>query len=64
MEKFNIEGKEVTLYHSIGTDRPLIILNNYAGDGRSVMKAAMELDSKDFNLLCVGNLKWDHDMTP
>ena len=64
MEKFNIEGKEVTLYHSKGTDRPLIILNNYAGDGRSVMKAAMEMDSKDFNLLCVGNLKWDHDMTP
>lgn len=64
VEKFEAAEKEATLYHSKESGSPLIILNNYAGDGKSVMEAVGELEEKDFNLLCVGNLKWDHDMTP
>ncbi|MBR1471391.1 MAG: alpha/beta hydrolase [Lachnospiraceae bacterium] len=64
IEKFKAEGKEATLYHSKGSGSPLILLNNYAGDGKSVMEAAEQLEEKDFNLLCVGNLNWDQDMTP
>ncbi len=63
-EKFRSAGKELTLYHSKESGSPLIILNNYAGDGKSVMEAAKKREEKDFNLLCVGNLNWDHDMTP
>ena len=64
VEKFEVAEKEATLYHSKESGSPLIILNNYAGDGKSVIEAVGELEEKDFNLLCVGNLKWDHDMTP
>jgi len=64
IEKFEAAGKAATLYHSKESGSPLIILNNYAGDGKSVMEAVGEPEEKDFNLLCVGNLKWDHDMTP
>ena len=64
VEKFEAAEKEATLYHSKKSGSPLIILNNYAGDGKSVMEAVGELEEKDFNLLCVGNLKWNHDMTP
>ena len=64
VENFEVAEKEATLYHSKESGSPLIILNNYAGDGKSVMEAVGELEEKDFNLLCVGNLKWDHDMTP
>ena len=64
IKKFEAAGKEATLYHSKESGSPLIILNNYAGDGKSVMEAAEKLERKDFNLLCVGNLNWDHDMTP
>jgi len=64
IEKFEAAGKEATLYHSKESGSPLIILNNYAGDGKSVMEAAEKPERKDFNLLCVGNLNWDHDMTP
>lgn len=64
VEKFEAAEKEAILYHSKESGSPLIILNNYAGDGKSVMEAVGELEEKDFNLLCVGNLKWDHDMTP
>ena len=28
------------------------------------MEAAEDIGRKDFNLLCVGNLDWDHDMAP
>lgn len=64
VEKFEVAEKEATLYHSKESGSPLIILNNYAGDGESVMEAVGELEEKDFNLLCVGKLKWNHDMTP
>ena len=64
IEKFESAAKEATLYHSKESGSPLIILNSYAGGGQSVMEAAEKLEGKDFNLLCVGNLNWDHDMTP
>lgn len=64
VEKFCIEEKEVTLYHSKNPGMPLVILNNYVGDGKSVMELVNACGNKDFNLLCIGNLKWDHDMTP
>ena len=64
IEKFESAGKEATLYHSKSSGSPLIIFNNYAGDGKSVMETAERLKEKDFSLLCVGNLNWDHDLTP
>ena len=64
IEKYRIGNKDVTLYHSKDPESPLIILNNYSGDGKSVMEAAIEHGNKDFNLLCISNLNWDHDMTP
>ena len=64
IEKFSIGVKQVTLYHSKEPNSPLIILNNYAGDGEDVIEASHELGGKDFNLLCIGNLNWNHDMTP
>lgn len=64
IERFRSEGKEATLYHSKVSGSPLIILNHYTGDGLSVIEAARELEDKDFNLLCIGNLNWDHDMAP
>ena len=64
IEKFEAEGKEATLYHSEKTGSPLVILNNYAGDGQAVMEAAQKLEKKDFNLLCIGNLNWNQDMSP
>ena len=40
------------------------MLNNYSGDGSSVVKAMEELSCSDCSLVSVGNLNWDHDMTP
>ena len=66
MEKitFTCGEKKVTLYGGEQPAAPLIILNNYSGDGESVVSAMQEIDTPDCNLLVVGDLNWDHDMTP
>lgn len=66
MEKrtFECGGRKSTLYCSEQADAPLIILNNYSGDGASVIQAMGGIGTPDCNLLVIGNLKWDHDMTP
>jgi predicted alpha/beta superfamily hydrolase len=61
---FSVGGKEAVLYVADVRDRPLIVLNNYAGDGQSIVNALRNLGCPDFNLLCIGGLRWDHDMTP
>lgn len=64
IKRYTADGREATLYTSDSENRPLIILNNYSGDGSPVVKAFEEIGCPDLNLLCVGNLKWNHDMTP
>lgn len=61
---FDVSGREVSFYPAKEKDAPLIVLNNYSGDGGSVVKAMDEIGCGDCNLISVGKLKWDHDMTP
>ncbi len=62
--KYSNFGKEMTLYLSAKENSLLIILNNYDGDGKSVADELEKLSAADFNLLCIGNLNWNHDMSP
>ena len=41
MEKtqYTVEGKEITLYPADHGDMPLVVLNNFSGDGSSVVEA-------------------------
>ena len=64
IEKFKANGKDATLYLSEKESCPLIVLNNYSGNGASVLEKLEMLNCPDRNLLVVGNLNWDHDMTP
>lgn len=64
IKRYTVKGREAALYLADSRDRPLIVLNNYSEDGGPVMKALKEMACPDLNLLCVGNLKWNHDMTP
>ena len=64
IKKFEINAKTATLYLSEKENMPLIVLNNYSGDGASVVEELERPDYSDCNLLVVGNLNWDHDMTP
>lgn len=63
-EIFSVGEKTATIYCSKYENRPLIVLNTYSGNGNSVSEALKYLNAPDCNLLVVGNLNWDHDMTP
>lgn len=61
---FEAAGKKLTLYLSDKAGSPLIIFNNYSDDGGCVVKAMKEISCADCSLLSIGNLDWNHDMTP
>jgi predicted alpha/beta superfamily hydrolase len=66
MEKrtFECDGRIATLFRSEQADSPLIVLNNYSGDGTSVFKVMHETGTPECHLLVIGDLRWNHDMTP
>ena len=63
-EKFNIKDKKITLYKSSDTNAPLIVFNTFEGDGEDVYQVLQNMGCTFFNLLVVGNIDWNHDMSP
>ena len=63
-EKFNIKDKEITLYKSTDKNAPLIVFNTFEGDGEDVYQALQNMGCTFLNLLVVGNIDWNHDMSP
>lgn len=63
-EKFNIKDKVITLYKSPDTNAPLIVFNTFEGDGEDVYQALHNMGCTSFDLLVVGNIDWNHDMSP
>ena len=64
MKTFEAGGKKAALYQGREKHSPLILLNNYSGEGEPVIQALRGIDAPDCSLLVVSNLSWDHDMTP
>ena len=62
--KFNIKDKKITLYKSTDKNAPLIVFNTFEGDGEDVYKALQNMGCTSINLLVVGNIGWNHDMSP
>lgn len=63
-EKLNIKDKEITLYKSTDINAPLIVFNTFEGDGEGVYQALQNMGCTFINLLVVGNIDWNHDMSP
>ena len=63
-EKFNIKDKEIILYKSPDINSPLIVFNTFEGDGEGVYKELQNIGCTFLNLLVVGNIDWNHDMSP
>lgn len=63
-EKFNIRNKEIALYKSTDKNAPLIVFNTFEGDGEGVYQALQNMGCTFINLLVVGNIDWNHDMSP
>ena len=63
-EKFNIKDKVITLYKSTDKNAPLIVFNTFEGDGEGIYKELQNMGCTSINLLVVGNIDWNHDMSP
>ena len=63
-EKFNMYNKEITLYKSTDKNAPLIVFNTFEGDSEGVYKELQNMGCSFINLLVVGNIDWNHDMSP
>lgn len=63
-EKFNMHNKEITLCKSSDINAPLIVFNTFDGDGEGVYKELQNMGCTSINLLVVGNIDWNHDMSP
>ena len=64
MKKFNMYNKEITLYKSADINAPLIVFNTFEGDGEGLYKELQNMGCTSINLLVVGNIDWNHDMSP
>ena len=62
--KFNIKDKVITLYKSDDTNAPLIVFNTFEGDDEGIYKELQNMGCTSINLLVVGNIDWNHDMSP
>lgn len=63
-EKFNTHNKVITLYKSSDKNAPLIVFNTFEGDGEDVYKELQNMGCTFLNLLVIGNIDWNHDMSP
>lgn len=64
MYEFTIDGKSVSVFSSAEPDAPVIYLNTYFGEGQQVFQETQAVGCPPFTLAAIGNLEWNHDMTP
>ena len=63
-KKFIIGGRKITLYKASSESSPLVVFNNHLESGDPIVEALHEINCPDINFLCIGNLNWDHDLSP
>ena len=63
-EELSAGGRRITLFLADTAGRPLVVLNEYSGDGSKVADAVKSGCDNEFNLLCVSGLDWNYDMAP
>ena len=64
--KFNINNKIINIF-SNDTEKkelPVIILNTFNGEGKSVWEKCNELGANEFILVSIAKMSWNNDLTP
>ena len=56
--------KRIDVYGEDSSDVPLVVMNSYEGDGRSVYDLVRTMTDDEFRLMNISGLDWDHDMSP
>ena len=64
--EFNINNKIINIF-SNDTEKkelPVIILNTFNGEGKSVWEKCNELGTNEFILVSIAKMSWNNDLTP
>lgn len=61
---FRAFGKEITIYPSITSGRPIVYLNTFEGEGERAYQMLRDAECPDFTLVTISGLAWHHDLTP
>ena len=61
---FRASDREIAIYPSRGSNRPIIYLNTFEGEGEQVYQVLLAMGCPDFTLVAISGLDWYHDMTP
>ncbi|MBQ3663159.1 MAG: alpha/beta hydrolase [Clostridia bacterium] len=62
--EFQAAGKAASLFISDTPDRPLVLVNEFDGDGSGIAEAMKETGCGDCSLLIVRGIDWEKDMSP
>jgi len=62
----SISEKTVEIFTKTNSNNkfPLVILHTFQGEGKEVFEKCIELGCKNFALAAIGNLNWNHDLSP
>lgn len=67
MIEFKIKDKEINIFDEKlenNKNIPIIIHNNFKGNGKELWNECMKISCNDFVLVNISNIKWDDEMTP
>lgn len=66
IKEFKIKNKNVQVFYESPQPRnlPVIILNTFGYDGKTVYNKCKELKCKEFILIAISGLEWNNEMTP
>lgn len=64
MTQFTIEQKHISVYPCDESDRPVIYLNTFEGEGEQVLRLLRDDGCPPLTFVSVSNLDWNHDMSP
>ena len=62
--EFQTAGRDASLFISDAPDRPLVLVNEFDGDGSRIADAMKQTGCGDCSLLVVRGIEWEKDMAP
>lgn len=62
--QFAAIDKKITVYPATTPGSPVIYMNTVTDDGSKEHLALAQMCGRDFTLAVIGNLRWNHDMSP
>lgn len=61
---FHTADKTVSVYPSLVPDTPVVYLNTFTEESGLVHQSLCYMNRRDFTLVTISNLAWNHDMSP